>query len=88
GMNGGGCQTRSQRVILRNMRERCVALGRIDRSRSPPNDGYHLVQIDEVCIESESLCDGEGTFKDVIIGEKILWLEHSVCPTATDGDGF
>ncbi|XP_026384816.1 uncharacterized protein LOC113280404 [Papaver somniferum] len=79
GMNGGGgYQTRSQGVILRNMRKRCVALGHIDRSRPLVNDEFHLVQIDEVCLESEALCDGDGTFKDVIIGQKILWPQHSM----------
>ncbi|KAI3844161.1 hypothetical protein MKW92_032055, partial [Papaver armeniacum] len=78
GSNGDdGYQTRSQGVILRNMRKRCVALGHIDRSRPLVNDEFHLVQIDEVCLESEALCDGDGTFKDVTIGQKILWPLHS-----------
>ncbi|KAI3869593.1 hypothetical protein MKW92_036333, partial [Papaver armeniacum] len=47
GSNGDGYQTRSQGVILRNMRKRCVALGHIDRSRPLVNDEFHLVQIDE-----------------------------------------
>ncbi|KAI3894002.1 hypothetical protein MKX03_034895, partial [Papaver bracteatum] len=89
GTNGGACQTRTdQVVILRNMRKRCVALGHIDRSRPPPNDEYHLVQIDEVCIESEALCDGDETFMDVMIGEKIFWPQHSVSLIATGDAGF
>ncbi|KAI3900440.1 hypothetical protein MKW92_021949, partial [Papaver armeniacum] len=88
GMNDGGRQSRSHRVIMRNMRKSCVALGRIDSSRPPPNDEYHLVLIDEICLASESLCDGEGTFRDVIIGEKILWPQHSICLLPTDDAGF
>ncbi|KAI3951927.1 hypothetical protein MKW98_012132, partial [Papaver atlanticum] len=38
GMNGGGCQPRTQRVIVRNMRKNCVALRCIDMSRPPPTD--------------------------------------------------
>lgn len=88
GMNGGGYQIRSHGVILRNMRKRCVALGHIDRSRPPGNDEFHLVQIDEVFLEYEALCNGDGTFKDVIIGQKILWPLHYVSLIATDGARF
>ncbi|KAI3890106.1 hypothetical protein MKW92_016365, partial [Papaver armeniacum] len=86
GMNAGGCQPNSQRVILRNMRKRCVSLGLIDRTMPLINDECRLVQIEEVCLESEGLFDGDGTFKDLHIGEKILWPQQYVCPIA--GDGF
>ncbi|KAI3897847.1 hypothetical protein MKX03_011218 [Papaver bracteatum] len=82
-MNGGGCQPRTQRVILRNMRKRTVALGLIDMSRPPIDDENYLVLIDEVCLPSESLCEGEGTFKDVTRGDKIMWPQQLVCPVAS-----
>ncbi|KAI3859021.1 hypothetical protein MKX03_011110, partial [Papaver bracteatum] len=75
-MNGGGCQPRTQRVILRNMRKRTVALGLIDMSRPPIDDENYLVLIDEVCLPSESLCEGEGTFKYVTRGDKIMWPQQ------------
>ncbi|KAI3844952.1 hypothetical protein MKX03_032956 [Papaver bracteatum] len=77
-MNGGGCQPRTQRVILRNMRKRTVALGLIDMSRPPINAENYLVVTDVICLPSESLFEGEGTFKDVTRGDKIMWPQHYV----------
>ncbi|RZC86100.1 hypothetical protein C5167_026769, partial [Papaver somniferum] len=78
GVDGGGCQLRIQKVIVRNMRKSCVSLGCIDRNRPPTNDEYHLVCIEEICLPYESLCDGNGTFRDINIGDKIFWPQHSV----------
>ncbi|KAI3876474.1 hypothetical protein MKX03_030291 [Papaver bracteatum] len=88
-MNGGGCQPAgSQRVILKNMRKRSVAVGYIFTNRPPIDDEFHLVLIDEICLPSESLCEGDGTFRDVSIGDKVMWPQQYVIPVAAGGAGF
>ncbi|XP_026381321.1 uncharacterized protein LOC113275950 [Papaver somniferum] len=89
GMNGGGCQPAgSQRVILKNMRKRAVAVGYIFTNRPPIDDEFHLVLIDEICLPSESLCEGDGTFRDVSIGDKVMWPQYYVFPVAAGGAAF
>ncbi|XP_026449603.1 uncharacterized protein LOC113349787 [Papaver somniferum] len=89
GMNGGGFQPAgSQRVILKNMRKRAVAVGYIFTNRPPIDDEFHLVLIDEICLLSESLCEGDGIFRDVSIGDKVMWPQHYVFPVTAGGDAF
>lgn len=89
GMDGGGYQLAgSPQVILRNMRKRVVAVGYIFTNMPPIDDEYHLVLIDEICLPSENLCEGEGTFKDVSTGDKVMWPQHYVFLVAAGGARF
>ncbi|KAI3868821.1 hypothetical protein MKX03_017269 [Papaver bracteatum] len=87
-MNGSGCEPAgSQRVILKNMRKRAVAVGYIFTNRPPIDDECHLFLIDEVCLPSENLYEGDGTFKDVSIGDKVMWPQQFVFPVVAGGAG-
>lgn len=65
-------------VILRNMRNNAVALGRVDPCDPQPNDFSYLVSIDEVLMGNELPIDRNGTFADILPGVKIQWPMHSV----------
>ncbi|MCL7040188.1 hypothetical protein MKW94_009621, partial [Papaver nudicaule] len=67
-----------QLVVLRNMRNRAVAFGRIDNRIPNPSVFSHLVEIDEVLDGTEQLIDRIGTLAEIRKGQKIEWPMHSV----------
>ncbi|KAI3916042.1 hypothetical protein MKW98_004483 [Papaver atlanticum] len=70
-------KNQATRCVLRNLRKKAVALGRVNFSTSPNDENYEVV-IDEIIDEHMDLYVGEGTLGDIDLGETTEWPKQYV----------
>ncbi|OVA17168.1 hypothetical protein BVC80_1305g8 [Macleaya cordata] len=62
----------SKNCLLRNLRKKIVALGRINTDAAPAVETYNII-VDAIYDNNEYLCDREEKFGDIMVGDLINW---------------
>ncbi|KAI3872496.1 hypothetical protein MKX03_014596 [Papaver bracteatum] len=70
-------QNQATGCILRNLRKKVVALGRVNFSTSPNDENYEVI-VDVIVDKHMELCVGDGKLGDIVLGEMIEWPKQYV----------
>ncbi|KAI3938598.1 hypothetical protein MKW98_016103 [Papaver atlanticum] len=68
-------QNQAAGCVMRNLRKKTVALGRVNFCTSPDDENY---VIDKIIDEHMDLCVGDGKLGDIDLGEMIEWPKQYI----------